>query len=70
MSQKDEQLLSAKEDYHQSKDDLDAFKRRHQIKRLPDYPDSAWETYGWLLLALLIESILNGVFFAEEVISV
>jgi uncharacterized membrane protein YhaH (DUF805 family) len=46
-------------------DDYDDFRKQHRLTRAASYPDSFWLVGGWLFLILLIETTLNGFFFAE-----
>lgn len=59
------EIEGLRKSYHQADDDLESFKTQHSIRRAPDYPASHWGTWGALVIALIIESGLNGVFFAE-----
>lgn len=62
---KDLEML--KQDYCQKLDDVNSFKRENGLRRTAHYPDSHWLTASILFLALLIESVFNGNFFAAGV---
>jgi gas vesicle protein len=58
-------LKHLEDDYRQSNDDLNHFKKSNSLRRTATYPDSHTLTISFLFLALIAESMLNGVFFAE-----
>lgn len=53
-------INEAKKDYERADDDLLNFRKENKIRREAHYPESNWQTFGILALALIIESILNG----------
>ncbi len=59
------QLRTMEADYRQLNDDINHFKKVNSIRRAAFYPDSHILTFSMLFLALILESMLNGVFFAE-----
>ena len=60
-------LENLKSDYSEAVDDVNSFKRTHRLRRASHYPDSNWMTASILLFALILESGLNGNFFAAGV---
>jgi hypothetical protein len=59
------QLKQLKEQYTVALDDLQAFKREHNLRREADYSSSYIMNIGLLLLMLIIETVLNANFFAQ-----
>lgn len=51
--------------YNTSVDDLEMFKTKNKIRREAFYPQSNILSIGLLLLFIMIESVLNGYFFAS-----
>ncbi len=45
--------------------DLAEFKKENNLRRTATYPDSSIWTFGILLVALCVESLFNGLFFAK-----
>jgi len=60
-----EDIAAEKDSYESASDDLHSFKKQNKLKRMHHYPDSQYSTYAFFIIAILIESALNGVFFAE-----
>jgi len=58
-------LKSLEDDYRQLNDDINHFKKTNSLRRTACYPESHIFTIALLVLALILESSLNGVFFAE-----
>lgn len=58
-------LKSMEDDYRQLNDDINHFKKTNSLRRTACYPESHILTFALLILALLLESSLNGIFFAE-----
>lgn len=58
-------LKNLEDDYRQSNDDLNHFKKVNSLRRNAIYPTSHILTIALLFLVLIAESIINGVFFAE-----
>ncbi|GFO73048.1 hypothetical protein BJAS_P3623 [Bathymodiolus japonicus methanotrophic gill symbiont] len=65
LSTKLEGISAEKERYQSVSDDLHSFKKKNELRRMHHYPDSQYSTYAFFIIAIIIESILNGVFFAE-----
>lgn len=57
-------IETLKEEVRSAEDDVRTFKKVNGIRRNAHYPPSSWGTIGVLLIALVLESVLNGVFFA------
>ena len=53
------------DEYRQSNDDINLFKKTNFIRRSANYPDSHILTFSLLIFSIIIESIINGIFFAE-----
>lgn len=65
VEQKRDELTESKENAEKIAKDFNNFKTKNKLKREPHYPES-YETYVAVLLALLLlETIMNGVFFAK-----
>ncbi|QLE86521.1 hypothetical protein FLM48_16490 [Shewanella sp. Scap07] len=58
-------LKSMEDDYRQINDDINHFKKTNGLRRSASYPPSHVLTFSLLFIALIAESMLNGVFFAE-----
>lgn len=65
LSPKLEEISTEKESYQSVSDDLLSFKKQNKLRRMHHYPDSQYSTYAFFIIAIIIESALNGVFFAE-----
>lgn len=59
------ELTSLKKQLDLAEEDIEQFKTKNRLNREADYPVSKLQTFGVLLVALIIESFLNGLFFAE-----
>ncbi|UZE97220.1 hypothetical protein [Alkalimarinus alittae] len=59
------ELAAVRGDVIAAEDDLSDFKKVNKLRRSADYPESHVLTLGILVFALLIESLLNGFFFAK-----
>ncbi|OLQ70824.1 hypothetical protein BIT28_15545 [Photobacterium proteolyticum] len=59
------ELEQKKEDLNYAEDDLNQFKKKHGLRRSADYPLSHWLTVGILLMALIFEAFMNGMFFSK-----
>jgi hypothetical protein len=46
-------------------DEIERFRQEHHLQRMPQYPQSLKLRWGFILLLLLIECILNGTFLAR-----
>jgi hypothetical protein len=46
-------------------DEIEEFKRRHGLRRMAHYPRSRTLRWGFVLVLLLIEAVLNGAFLAR-----
>ena len=57
-------INGAKKSYDRAEDDLQNFRKENKIRREAHYPASNWQSIGFLSIALIIESILNGTMFA------
>jgi len=60
-----EDIGAEKESYESVSDDLHSFKKLNKLRRMHHYPDSQYSTYAFFIITIIIESALNGVFFAE-----
>ena len=58
-------ISAEKEGYESAFDDLQSFKKRNKIKRMHNYPDNQYSTIAFFIIAILVETFINGVFFAE-----
>jgi hypothetical protein len=65
MNSKLSTLKSMEDDYRQINDDINHFKKTNGIRRSASFPTSHILTYSLLFIALIAESLLNSVFFAE-----
>lgn len=65
LSTKLDDIRAEKENFQTACDDLQVFKKQNELRRMHHYPDSQYSTYAFFILAIIIESALNGVFFAE-----
>jgi len=54
----------AKKNYVEAEDDLQLFKKENKIRRQAFYPESNLLSIGFLAIALIIESVLNGTMLA------
>lgn len=64
-SKKLNDIAYLKKQYLEAEKDLKNFKKENNIARGADYPDSHIFTVSLLFAALIIESVCNGLFFAE-----
>jgi hypothetical protein len=65
IEEKRDDLTEAKETAEKITKDFNSFKTKNKLKREPKYPET-YQTYIAILLALLLlETIMNGVFFAD-----
>lgn len=44
---------------------LDQFRQRHKIERAPRESSNRWTSFGLLFVMIAVESVFNGLFFAE-----
>ncbi len=54
-----------KKEYLSADDELNNFKKTNNIRRSAHYPESNALTFGILFVALIVEAIFNGIFFAD-----
>ena len=50
----------ARKSYERAEDDLQNFRKENKIRKEAHYPESNWQSVGFLSVALIIESGLNG----------
>ena len=59
------ELGPLKEGYRDARKEYETFRARHQLERPAREKTRRWTTIGLLFVLVAIESVLNGVFFAE-----
>ena len=58
-------ISTSKQDLERAEERLSEFKSEHNIKRDPERPDSRWWQTGVILIAGILEAVLNAFFFRQ-----
>ena len=58
-------LVQLQQKVRENEEDVDTFKREHDLDRAPHYPESRLMRWGVIVIILLVEAILNGSFLAR-----
>ena len=58
------ELIQLQQNVRDNENDVDTFKREHDLDRAPHYPESRVKHWGLIGILLLIEAVLNGSFLA------